>query len=111
LVEAGGAEAALPGDGSPLAHTCLCSIQVLSSRAGSGNIWLIRRLLISESESNLFERVRSEEASKEIKSETMLRQVFLLPLLMIALAGLARAQGTAKSQADAKIEKEVLQIE
>jgi hypothetical protein len=81
------------------------------SRAGSGNIWLIRRLLISESESNLFERVRSEEASKEIKSETMLRQVFLLPLLMIALAGLARAQGTAKSQADAKIEKEVLQIE
>jgi len=41
----------------------------------------------------------------------MLRQVFLFPLLMIALAGLARAQGTAKSQADAKIEKEVLQIE
>jgi len=30
---------------------------------------------------------------------------------MIALAGLARAQGTAKSEADAEIEKEILKVE
>jgi hypothetical protein len=44
-------------------------------------------------------------------SEAMLRQIFLIPLLMFALAGLARAQGTTKSQADTTIENEVLEIE
>jgi ketosteroid isomerase-like protein len=41
----------------------------------------------------------------------MLRQIFLLPLLVLALAGLGRARGTDAYQADSEVEKEILKLE
>jgi ketosteroid isomerase-like protein len=40
-----------------------------------------------------------------------MRRILLISLLTVALAGTSRAQGTAKSQADAKTEEEVLKVE
>jgi ketosteroid isomerase-like protein len=40
-----------------------------------------------------------------------MRRILSLSLLAVALLGLARAQGTARSQTDAEIEEEVLKVE
>ncbi|MGH9356985.1 MAG: nuclear transport factor 2 family protein [Terriglobia bacterium] len=48
---------------------------------------------------------------EEKRSEITVRQILLLPLLTIALAGFARGQGTAGNQTDAEIEKQVLNVE
>ncbi|MGH9356986.1 MAG: nuclear transport factor 2 family protein [Terriglobia bacterium] len=40
-----------------------------------------------------------------------MRQILLIPLLMLALAGFAKAQGTAGNPTDAEIEKQILKFE
>ena len=40
-----------------------------------------------------------------------MRRILSISLLAVSLAGLARAQGTGKSQTDAEIEEQVLQVE
>jgi len=44
-------------------------------------------------------------------SENTVRRILVLPLLTIALVGLARAQGTVANQASAGTEAEVLEVE
>jgi hypothetical protein len=44
-------------------------------------------------------------------SENTVRRVLLLPLLTVALVGVAQAQVTVRNQADAETEKEVLEVE
>ncbi|MGH9356984.1 MAG: nuclear transport factor 2 family protein, partial [Terriglobia bacterium] len=55
-----------------------------------------------------------DEAVKKLegkRSETTVRQILLIPLLMTALAGFARAQETAGNPTDAEVEKQILKVE
>jgi hypothetical protein len=44
-------------------------------------------------------------------TEKTMRQILMLPLLMVALVGLAGAQGTGRGQTDSEIEKDILKLE
>jgi hypothetical protein len=54
---------------------------------------------------------KKSEKPRWKRSEKTMRRILLLSLLTVALVGAAPAQGTAKSQSDAEIEKEILKIE